>query len=232
MTIAIMQPYFLPYIGYFQLISAVNKFIVYDDVNYIKGGWINRNRLLVNGAAQMFTVPIRDASPNRLICELDVIDKPIWRDKFLKTVSQAYSRSPEFKNVFPLLEKIVRHPAINLSEYLVNSLLEVCGYLNISTQLVRSSRCYGNANLKSQERVIDICLRENAARYINSIGGSDLYDKSDFKKKGVELTFLRPRLTEYRQGKSPFIPWLSIVDVLMFNDRNKVAAMMGETDFL
>jgi hypothetical protein len=221
-TLAIMQPYFLPYLGYFQLMAKADAFVIYDDVNFINRGWINRNRININGDAHMLTMPLLQASQNRLICEISISDDPAWRKKILKSVQQAYAKAPQFARTYALLEGIVNHPAQNLADYLRHSLHALRDHLGLKTELVDSSRRYENSGLKAQARIIDICLRENASLYVNAIGGMELYAGSDFKQAGLKLAFLHPVLNPYSTGAAPFIPGLSIIDVLMHNDPDAV----------
>lgn len=231
-SIAIMQPYFLPYIGYFQLMAAVDKFVVLDDVNYINRGWINRNRLLLNGAAHTFTVPLHGASQNRLICDLELVDDQYWRNKLMRTVYQAYGAAPCYAAVSALLENIVNCSSASLSEYLVNSLSEIVRYLSLEIDIERTSQVYENANLKGQERIQDICRHERAKVYINPIGGVDLYDRASFQEQDIRLHFLRTRPISYCQGRGEYVPWLSILDVLMFNEPPAVRKLLDEMDLV
>ncbi len=231
-TIAIMQPYFLPYIGYFQLMAAVDKFVVFDDVSFINRGWINRNRLLLNGAAHTFTVPLRGASQNRLIFEVELDDSQVWREKLLRTIRHTYGKAPGYAQVMPLLERIITYSSNRLDEYLLNSLREVASYLSLSVEIVSSSRIYGNAGLKGQERILDICRQERADTYINPIGGIDLYEREVFSTRNIALKFLHSRPIEYRQEKYEHVSWLSMVDVLMFNELEVVRRYLIEIDLV
>ncbi len=230
MRLAIMQPYFLPYVGYFQLMSAVDKFVILDDVNYINRGWVNRNRLLLNGTAHMFTVPLRNASQNRLICDIELVDGQIWREKMIRTLRQAYGKTPSFPHIFGLFEQIINHPCLHLDEFLVNSLHKIATCLSLRVEIVNSSRIYGNTHLKGQERILDICRQEHAEIYINLIGGKDLYDAARFSEQGTRLSFLQPRPVNYPQGKGEFVPWLSILDVLMCNAPDTMSRLLLEYD--
>jgi hypothetical protein len=221
--LAIMQPYFLPYLGYFQLMAKVDAFVLYDDVNFINRGWINRNRININGEAHMLTIPLARASQNRLICDIDLSADTVWRGRILKSIQQAYARSSQFARVFPLVERIVAHPAQNLADYLLHSLTALRDHLGLKTEIVPTSRRYENANLKAQARIMDICLRERADLYINSTGGLDLYDRTQFDEQGLKLSFLVPSLPPHATAHTPFVPGLSIVDVLMHNDPTRVA---------
>ncbi|GAB3568153.1 WbqC family protein [Spirosoma luteolum] len=226
MTLAIMQPYFLPYIGYMQLMSAVDTFVLYDDVAFINRGWINRNRLLINGQEHLFTVPLRDASQNKRINEVHLADDPKWRSKLLKTIEQGYRKAPQFATVMPLAETLINVPTDSIAELVHSSLVSINEYLGLTTRLVASSSIYNNVELKAQERILDICRQENATRYINPIGGMELYDKETFTQAGMTLNFIRSVRAEYPQFKNEFVPWLSILDVLMFNDKDATLALL------
>lgn len=222
MKIAIMQPYFLPYIGYFQLISAVDKFVIYDDVNFIKKGWINRNNILVDGKSHLFSLPISNASQNKKIRELELAHYIFWQQKFISTLDFSYSKAPYYKEVKLLLIKIFDCNLMCVSEFIASSLKEICSYLDISTKIISSSTIYKNEQFKGQDRIIDICLQENVSTYVNASGGKKLYDETVFLDNNVELKFLNGDLTEYSQFKNDFVPRLSIIDVLMFNSKSKV----------
>ena len=229
MTIAIMQPYFLPYIGYMQLMNAVDTFVVYDDVAFINRGWVNRNRMLVNGQEYMFTVPLKDASQNKRICDITLADDPKWRSKLLRTIEQSYRKAPYYGTVYPLIEKIINFTADTITQLILNSLVELNQFLNIQTKLIPSSTIYQNGHLKAQERILDICQQEQATHYINPVGGMELYDKDVFAKANIKLNFMQSRRIEYPQfNRSEFMPWLSILDILFFNDLHTVKAMLEE----
>lgn len=212
-----MQPYFLPYIGYFQLIASVDKFIILDDVNYIKKGWINRNRILLNGQAHNFSIPLLQASQNKYICEMEIKKDERNQEKLLKTFRQAYSRAPYYQEVYPLIEEVIKFPTNKLSIYLLNSIKKINLYLGLTTEIINSSKIYKNTNLKGQERIIDICLKEKAETYLNAEGGHHLYDEEKFKESNINLKFIKPSLIPYKQMQDEFIPSLSILDILMFN---------------
>ncbi|MFD2936546.1 WbqC family protein [Spirosoma flavum] len=235
MTLAIMQPYFLPYIGYMQLMNAVDTFVLYDDVAFINRGWINRNKLLINGQEYLFTVPLKDASQNKRINEVHLADDPKWRSKLLKTIEQGYRKAPYYQTVMPLTEKIINFATDSISDLVHFSLVELNQYLGITTRLIASSSIYNNAELKAQERILDICLQEKATHYINPIGGTELYDKPLFAEAGIKLNFIKANRVEYPQFNrvgNEFIPWLSTLDALMFSDIASVRVMMGEYELV
>lgn len=223
MRLAIMQPYFLPYIGYFQLIAAVDQFVVYDNIKYTKKGWINRNRMLVNGADTTFTLPLKNSSDN-----LNIVDREIAADfdskKFLNQFKGAYARAPHFDKTYSLLENIVRCQEKNLFKYIHHSILMVCQHLDILTNIKISSEVEINHTLKGKDKVLALCKAVGAKNYINPIGGTELYVKDDFEENGIRLHFIRSLPLEYTQLGAPFVPWLSIIDVLMFLPLDAVRA--------
>lgn len=211
-----MQPYFLPYIGYFQLMAAVDAFVVYDNIKYTKKGWINRNRFLRGGSDVTFTVPLTAGSDH-----LDVVDREVAptfdRERLLQQFRGAYLRAPFFADTFPLLERVVRSPETNLFRYILHSLREVCAHLDLRTPLLISSAVPADHGLRAQDRVLSMCEALGATTYVNPPGGRDLYDAPSFAARGIALEFLTPALAPYAQFDGPFVPALSIVDVLMFN---------------
>lgn len=232
MTIAIMQPYIFPYIGYFQLINAVDKFVIYDDVNFINKGWINRNNILVSGQAHLFTIPLKDASQNKLINEVAIARNDPWKKKFLKTVQQSYLKAPNYQKVFQLIEEIVNFEAETIADLTLYALQKTCLYMEIKTEIITSSAIYKNTALKAQERILDICKQEHASHYINPIGGMELYDKNAFDEQGIRLNFIKSLASPYPQFKNAFVPWLSIIDILMFNDQKNIDELLKEFELV
>lgn len=231
MKLAIMQPYIFPYIGYFQLINAVDKFVILDDVNFIKRGWINRNRILVNGKEYLFSVPIKKASQNKLIFECE-LTKSKWNEKLLKTIELCYKKAPFHKDCLNLISSILLTDEQNLSKFLTFQIKQVCNYLNIKTQIIETSRIYSNQHLRAQTKIIDICRQEEARMYYNVIGGKELYNLEEFGKNNIDLKFLKSVIEKYPQSTSEFIPSLSIIDVMMFNDVNNIQRMLGKFELI
>lgn len=235
MKLALMQPYLFPYIGYFQLINAADKFVLYDDVAFIKQGWINRNNILLNGNKHLFTVPVKSVSSNALINETLIAEMPLqWDKKLLSTFRSAYSKAPYFDAVYPMIESVFRnYVGLPISILAKNSIEVVAHYLNIDSVISLSSENgYANRQLKAQERVIDICKKENASVYFNVAGGVDLYDTETFGASGIQLCFLKANPIEYPQMNTSFVPWLSIIDVLMFNSPQETSGFLNSYSVL
>jgi WbqC-like protein len=218
---AIMQPYFLPYIGYFQLIAAVNLFIVYDNIKYTKKGWINRNRFLCNGRDEMFSLPLKGGSDL-----LDIRERKLASDfncdKLVNQLVGTYRKAPYFEHAFPLIEQILRQKEQNLFQFLYRSINLVCQHIGITTDIRISSDVPIDHALKNQDKVLALCEAVGTNVYVNAIGGIDLYSKEDFRSHRIELKFIRSKPFVYRQFGNEFVPWLSIVDVLMFNSRETI----------
>lgn len=221
MNLAIMQPYFLPYIGYFQLIAAADMFVVYDRIKYTKKGWINRNRMLMNGSDAPFSLPLKRDSDS-----LDVVAREIAPDfnpdRVCQQIRGAYQRAPFFGSVFPVIEQILQYRNRNLFHFIHHSLVVVCKHLDITSEIRVSSTIPIDDGLRGHHKVLALCKAVGASRYINSIGGTELYARQDFRQQGIELQFLQPQLYVYPQFGQEFVPWLSILDVMMFNPREVV----------
>ena len=216
MRIAIMQPYFLPYIGYWQLIAAADAFVVYDNIKYTKKGWINRNRFLLNGKATIFTLPLRKGSDSLHVNQRQLADT-FDREDLIRRFREAYRKAPEFQVFMPFLEDLIRFSSNNLFDYILNSIYRICEFLGIKTKLIISSHIDCDHSLKSSDRVHAICKALCAGTYINPIGGTELYLKENFAQKQLALQFLQPHSIRYSQLSTAFVPCLSIIDVLMFN---------------
>ena len=217
MIAAIMQPYFFPYIGYFQLMKAVDVFVFYDDAQYMKGGWINRNRILVNGEPFWLTLPARGAQLTLPINERHYLLDGDRIGGIKQRLRTSYARAPAFKETFPVLCELLDFHDANVATFNEHLLTVLARKLGIICKFVVSSDLVKTPDLKGQEKVIDICRRLGATRYVNPIGGIDLYDPCAFSRVGIDLAFLRARPTHYAQAGQPHIPFLSIIDVLMFN---------------
>jgi hypothetical protein len=225
MKLGIMQPYFLPYLGYWQLIKAVDKYVVYDNVTYIKGGWINRNNILASGEKKLFTISLKGASSFRLINEIEIGDD---FENMHKMVQTNYARAPYFKDVKKLLEVMVSFESRVLSHFITNSIQEILKYLDIHTKILISSEMPLYTDAKGKNKVIEICEYLGADTYYNAIGGQDLYDREEFAAHGIELKFLKTNLVPYVQLKNDFVAGLSILDVLMFNSPDTVNRMLDD----
>lgn len=222
-----MQPYFFPYIGYWQLIESVDKYVVYDDVNYIKGGWINHNQILFNGKKQYFGVRLCHASPNKMINEIELFNDPIYRNKMVSTLENAYKKAPMFDQCMPVLESILLSKENNLAVFLYNQIKAICEYLHIDTSIILSSQIEKDNYLRGQDKVIHICKIMKADKYYNAIGGKSLYQKEVFDNNNIKLYFIRTNPIKYKQYKQDcFVDNLSIIDMMMNLTINEIDQLM------
>jgi len=226
MKLAIMQPYLFPYLGYFQLIDVADKFVFYDDVNFIKNGWINRNRLLISKNVNYITIPLSGMSSSLKINQVMIQQNDRWRKKILQSVRQSYSKAPYFKEVNNILSEVLFSEENYISNLAKKSIILVSQYLELETQFIISSSNYNNMELGGVDRVIDICHREKATEYYNLPGGKGLYDNDLFELNEIKLYFVKPFLSRYQQFSEEFIPGLSVIDVLMFNDKSTAREML------
>jgi len=229
MTLAIMQPYIFPYIGYWQLINAVDTFVVYDNIQFTKKGWVHRNNILLNNKRTLFSIPLKKDSDY-----LNVIDRSLSDGsekeikKILSKIKTAYKKAPYYEDIYPLISEILLYKEKNLFEYIYNSIRKVCEYLNIETKIIISSTIDIDHSLKSQEKVIAINKALKSTQYINPIGGTELYKKNNFEKENIKLNFLESDVPQYKQFNDEFIPYLSIIDIMMFNSKNEIKEMLKQ----
>lgn len=224
-SIGIMQPYFMPYIGYFQLIEAVDEFIIYDNIQYTKKGWINRNRILTDGTDKYITLPLKKDSDFLEVRER-VLSETFDPGKLLRQIETAYRRAPYFQETYAFLEPVIQYRETNLFQYIYHSVIRVCEYLKIHTPILISSHLAYDNTLKAQKKVIAICKERQCDRYINAIGGMELYHGDDFAKENIELYFIQTEKMEYSQFQNDFIPSLSMIDVMMFNSKEEIRSML------
>ncbi len=224
-SIAIMQPYIFPYIGYFQLVNYVDKFVFYDDVTFIKQGWINRNKITQNNQEVFFTIPLSKASSNTLISDvkinLNLFRK--FKKKFYKSITQSYSKSPHFDQVFKIITKTLDLDTDSISKMAIHSVKLTADYLEMGTEFKTSKLSYDNTILSGQDRVLDIVNQEDANYYINPIGGRELYSSEDFKQKNIDLSFIKVDDSVNKK---------LIIDILMNFDKEEVKNILNQYNII
>ncbi|MDD7985950.1 WbqC family protein [Lentisphaera marina] len=229
--LAVMQPYLFPYMGYFQLINSVDEFVLFDNVNFIKRGWINRNNILSGGKAHLFSLPLHKVSQNDLIYEVNISEtKDQWLKKFIKTLELSYKSAPNYKDVIDLVTDIIGNDEKNMSLFLGEGLKNICRYLGVNTKFSYASELQNDQGLRGQQKILDLCIKSKADVYVNASGGKELYNREVFLAQGVDLRFIKTMPYEYCQGQSGFVPNLSIIDVLMFCNNAKVSEMLKQID--
>lgn len=228
MRLAIMQPYFMPYLPYWQMINAVDVFVVYDDVNYINRGWINRNFILLKQQPNLLTIPLRGASQFSHINQIKVSDDMPVKLKLLRKIKAAYGKAPYFDIVYPILDSIILYKSKFIIDILIYQFQILKNYLSIDTEFLISSKLGHSCNLKGSKRILSICKYLHADTYINAIGGRELYDREEFNSENIQLFFIENEAKPYKQFGESFVPNLSMIDVLMFNSAQAVREMMND----
>ncbi|MCQ2507642.1 MAG: WbqC family protein [Dorea sp.] len=227
MILGMMQPYFFPYLGYWQLMNMADEYIIYDDVNFIKNGWIHRNRIKINGEPAFFNLGLKKASQNKRINEIELNMDDAKREALINKLQCNYAKAPYFKEVMVLFKEIIYCPETNLAAFLANLTRKVAAYMGIQTPIYSITELGLDHNLTAEDRIYEICHQRGCDTYINAIGGTELYDKEEFKKEGITLGFLRMDSDiTYPQGKGQFLPGLSILDVLMYNSPEEVQELL------
>jgi len=230
-----MQPYFFPYLGYFQCIHAVDRYILYDNINYIKEQWVHRNRILINMSPRYLRLVLVKKSSFIKIRDTKLVANPSWRKENLKSLFLGYKSAPYFDQVYPVMESLMMYDTDSLSDFNSIAIIQIATLLEIPTKIVPNSASYFDieeklANPESLEvltkkyrltdyaqkklRIFEICSKENATTFINAIGGQELYHKSEFLQNGIQLLFVNSHDYTYDQNSDQFHPHLSIIDVL------------------
>jgi len=234
LKIGIMQPYLFPYLGYFELINAVDKFVIYDDVQYIKRGWMNRNNLLVNKKQHLFTFSVEKDEQTKPINERYYCSKTFNSEieKFYNTLTMSYKKAINFDEVFKLMHKIFQYDNLNVAKFNFNALKCICNYIEVDTEFIISSEIPQNNILKGQDKILKINKILKSAQYINPIGGTELYCRETFNKSNIKLNFIKALNIEYKQFNNDFTPNLSIIDVLMFNSKEEIKQLLNEYELV
>lgn len=187
-----MQPYFFPYIGYFQLMKAVETFIMLDDAQYVERSWMNRNRINLNDRPAWITMPVRNASRDLAINQrfymladgIPVINRKI---------QAAYSKSPFFADISAMLAGIFEYADANVARFNSNLLISVGRALDLHCQVHFASEFDNPLHFRGEARILDLCQRLGVTHYVNAIGGTSLYQNESFRSVGIRLSFIRTR---------------------------------------
>lgn len=221
MKLAIMQPYFFPYIGYFQLIYSVDKFIFLDDVNYIKQGWIHRNKIQSNNKHIFFGIQTSKSSQNKKINEITINPDNKWKNKLLNKLHHSYVKAPNYSQIQPIIKSVITLDTNKLSDICKNSVIKICNYLEIKTEILNSSSELDLKISTGQERIIKICKNLNANHYINTIGGQSLYNINIFSQNNITLNFIKTNNINYKNST------LSIIDLLMHCNKKTIISYLN-----
>lgn len=227
-----MQPYFFPYLGYYGLLVAADVFVAYDNVQFEKHGWVNRNRILRDGGPEWWTAPVASAPLASTIAERRYHDWERQRARLLARLRDRYRRAPRRADALDLCAAAMDAGTDGVADINLHGLRTIAARLGLRVRILRASDVPHDAGLRGQQRVLAICAALGAGTYVNSIGGAALYDHAAFAARGIDLRFLRPRPDPYAQGGAEFVPNLSILDALMFLPVDEVAARVAQHDLV
>lgn len=226
-----MQPYVFPYVGYFQLIASVDTFVFLDNVNYIKGGWINRNQIVLNHQPHFFTIPCEKISQHKKINQIVPAFPEKEQQRFLKTIEQAYRKAPFYEQIYSELLSWAKKSHSNIAEMAADSVLWSCAYLGINRTFELGSVLQVDGTFKDPTaRMLNLCEVCNASVYVNMAGGAHLYDPHEFKKNSIQLKFIQPELRPYSKApNSTYFPGMSILDAMMYLTKQQVLDLIEKT---
>ena len=229
MKLGVMQPYFFPYLGYFQLIDAVDVFVFYTDVNFVKQSWMNRNSILGRDGKLLFSIPLSNGKSGVKIHDVQISQKrEVWEKKFMRTLEYSYRKAANYEVGYELVRECFSFQGASLAEFNVHSVVTLCQWMGINTKIVQSSEGYQNRERERVSRLIDICQKEGADCYVNSPGGRSLYTQEDFQQSDIKLRFLEPKLKEYPQSEQKsFVEGISIIDLVMNIRAEEVKALLS-----
>lgn len=230
MKLGIMQPYFFPYLGYFSLIKHTDEFILLDTVQFIRHGWIERNRILKpSNGWQYIMVPLKKHSRETLIKDIEIINDQPWKEKILAQLQHYRKQAPYFSNVIGILNEIFSKEYVSIVDLNLSSLKIICNYLGINTLIQVFSRMYIKIKPVNapDEWALNICkAQDNVDEYWNPPGGQSFFDRKKYENAGINLKFHSILFTQYNQKRNEFIPGLSILDVMMFNSVEEINKML------
>lgn len=232
MKLAIMQPYLFPYLGYFQLLNAVDRFVLLDDAAHIRRGWVNRNALAGRDARQPFVFPVAYAPRDAAILDVRLHEPEQAARRFMRTLAHLYGQAPFYGPVSELISGILSGGEERLALVIRHSLERIAAYLGIATPIVSAAERHGEIRSRGARRILDICRAEGATTYLNPEGGTELYDPAPFAEAGIALRFLHHRPLPYDRRGGVFLERLSIVDAMMYNAPEAFGPLLGACDLV
>ncbi len=232
MKLSIMQPYFFPYVGYYSLIKKTDEFIIFDTVQFIRHGWIERNRILKpNEGWQYIQVPLVKNKREVLINELEIRNSEPWRDKLKAQLHHYKKRAPYYSDCMDVIDSCIALQTDSIVELNEKILKVTCQYFDIKfeSQIFSKMDLVINEVKEADEWALNISKAMGAKEYINPPGGKDFFNKEKYLQNDIELTFLGNNIQQYKQRRETFEPGLSIIDLMMFNDVTSINELIDDT---
>jgi hypothetical protein len=235
MKLAIMQPYFFPYLGYYSLIKKSDQFILFDTVQFIRRGWIERNRILkpVEGW-QYVAVPLIKKELSTIICEMEIRNNEDWRGKLILQLAHYKKKAPFYRETLSVIQDAINMDTNSIVKLNENILKKTCEYFNIPLNI----SIFSEMNIEIEEVThpgewaLNITKALNGKDYINPTGGVEIFKREQFTNADIKLNFLGNNLSSYNQHRSVFERGLSIIDVMMFNDPVAICKLIDDVFYL
>ena len=229
MRVTILQPSYLPWLGFFEQMHRSDQFVLYDDVQFTRRDWRNRNRIRVQEGSVWLTVPVIQKNKyEQSLLETKIDNSTSWKRKHLESIRCHYSKTPFFDLYFPWCEKIFNREWDFLLDLSLETIQYLKGELKINTPLLRSSEL-GESGNKS-ERLISICKQLGATQYLSGESARNYISEKDFSDQGIGLEYQNYQHPEYPQRYEGFVPFLSTID-LLFNCGDKSMGFLKQTNF-
>lgn len=222
-----MQPYLFPYVGYFQLMNAVDRWIAFDEIQFIDKGWINRNRILHPDPVkewQFLTVPLSKRGQFDKICNISIKEEIDWRSQIFGKLTMYKKKAPHYNETIDFIHDCFDTKETNLALFVIDILRKTANYIGIETQIEVQSKI--NLDLGNIEHpgqwALRICEKLGASEYLNPSGGVEIFKQHEFNNAGIKLSFWESKLLPYYQGRDGFISGLSVIDLLMWNSVHEI----------
>ena len=214
-VVVVEQPNYIPWIGYFDLIAQSDVWVWYDDVQYTKRDWRNRNLVAGEGEPVWLTIPVRTRGRyEQKILEVEIDRERPWEHKHLETLRHCYRDAPAFDPVFAIVRKSLEAGHERLADLTIELNEELCRFLGLRTRFLRSSGMEVQGD--RQERLLEICRRLGAGVYLSGPAAQSYLTPEPFRREGLELRYIVYDYPPYERGGRPFIPRLSILDPLFW----------------
>lgn len=232
--LGIMQPYFFPYIGYFQLIHATDRYIFFDTPQYERRSWMNRNRIInLNEGSTYITVPVIKAPQQTALTDIVINNNSDWRNKIYRQLEVYKKIAPYYNEVIDFVHSVLDKADTSLAELNVHSVVDTCRYigLDIDWDIFSQMNLEIPTDCAPDEWALEITKATNADEYINAPGGARFFDRSNYETEGIKLQFIQPEIIPYNQRIGRFEPCLSIIDVMMYNSPEEIFNMLAHYAF-
>jgi hypothetical protein len=230
-SVAIMQPFFFPYLGYFSLMKHTDNWIVFDDIRYSNQAWGNRNRILKHPEGWAWiNVPVKDHKRETFYSNILIQNEINWKRKIINQFEYYKIHAPFYKDVLKIIQEVFSEDFSHLVDLNIHAMKKVCEYLKIDFKYTKFSEM--NLGINSVQHpgqwALEICKAIKSTNYVNPCEGHPIYDKKEYDDAGISLQFIINRVSPYDQKRAEFEARLSIIDVMMWNSVERVNELIDD----